>query len=131
MAYTPTEWQTGDVVTAEKLNKLEEGVLAASGGKLFVETEYVTDIGEDHDNGFKTIMDANNIFDAYRAGSNVVFHFAGLQESGGYVTEGYINLSGYFPDEEGSNQYQFSASPNWLGNVLIEDEKMFFTIYSD
>ena len=26
MAYTPTEWQTGDVITAEKLNKLEQGV---------------------------------------------------------------------------------------------------------
>lgn len=26
MAYIPTEWQNGDVITAEKLNKLEEGV---------------------------------------------------------------------------------------------------------
>ena len=30
MAYTPTEWQTGDVITAEKLNKAEEGIAAAS-----------------------------------------------------------------------------------------------------
>ena len=26
MAYTPTEWRTGDVITAEKLNKLENGI---------------------------------------------------------------------------------------------------------
>lgn len=26
MAYTPTNWECGDVVTAEKLNKLEEAV---------------------------------------------------------------------------------------------------------
>lgn len=26
MAYTPTQWHTGDVITAEKLNKLEQGV---------------------------------------------------------------------------------------------------------
>lgn len=26
MAYTPTEWNDGDVITAEKLNKLEQGV---------------------------------------------------------------------------------------------------------
>lgn len=26
MAYTPTEWQTGDIVTSAKLNKLENGV---------------------------------------------------------------------------------------------------------
>lgn len=30
MSYTPTAWQTGDVVTAEKLNKLEGGVAALS-----------------------------------------------------------------------------------------------------
>lgn len=26
MAYIPTQWKTGDVITAEKLNKLEQGV---------------------------------------------------------------------------------------------------------
>ena len=30
MAYDKTNWQTGDVVTAEKLNKLEDGVANAS-----------------------------------------------------------------------------------------------------
>lgn len=33
MAYTPTNWQTGDIVTAEKLNKLENGV---AGGNIFI-----------------------------------------------------------------------------------------------
>lgn len=32
MSYIPTEWQTGDIVTAEKLNKLEEGVASGGGG---------------------------------------------------------------------------------------------------
>lgn len=30
MAYTPTEWATGDVITAEKLNKAEGGIEANS-----------------------------------------------------------------------------------------------------
>ena len=30
MGYIPTEWETGDVITAEKLNKAEEGIAAAS-----------------------------------------------------------------------------------------------------
>ena len=34
MSYTPTEWNTGDVVTAEKLNKLENGVASSGGGIL-------------------------------------------------------------------------------------------------
>lgn len=29
MAYIPTEWQTGDVITAERLNKAENGIAAA------------------------------------------------------------------------------------------------------
>lgn len=32
MAYVPTEWKTGDIVTAAKLNKLEEAVANAGGG---------------------------------------------------------------------------------------------------
>ena len=31
MAYEPTNWKTGDVVTSAKLNKLEHGVAAGSG----------------------------------------------------------------------------------------------------
>lgn len=31
MSYTPTNWQTGDIITAEKLNKLENGVIDSSG----------------------------------------------------------------------------------------------------
>ena len=31
MSYTPTEWATGDVVTADKLNKIEEGIAGAVG----------------------------------------------------------------------------------------------------
>lgn len=26
MSYTPTEWKAGDIVTAEKLNKIEDGI---------------------------------------------------------------------------------------------------------
>lgn len=32
MAYTPTNWKSGDVITSAKLNKLEEGVANAGGG---------------------------------------------------------------------------------------------------
>ena len=51
MSYTPTEWQSGDIVTSTKLNKLENGVAAASGGGVLVvnvamneaQTAYVMD----------------------------------------------------------------------------------------
>lgn len=36
MAYTPTVWETGDVITAEKLNKAEQGIAAANADILIV-----------------------------------------------------------------------------------------------
>ena len=33
MAYTPTTWNDGDVITADKLNKLEQGVKRTEGRK--------------------------------------------------------------------------------------------------
>ena len=38
MAYTPTQWNTGDDVTATKLNKMENGIAnAGGGGSIFYE----------------------------------------------------------------------------------------------
>lgn len=36
MSYTPTQWATGDIITAEKLNKLENGVANAGGGGVLI-----------------------------------------------------------------------------------------------
>lgn len=38
MSYTPTNWQTGDIVTAEKMNKIEGGI--QSSGALVVPIEW-------------------------------------------------------------------------------------------
>lgn len=32
MSYTPNTWQTGDTITAAKLNKMEQGIANAGGG---------------------------------------------------------------------------------------------------
>lgn len=36
MAYTPTNWKDGDIISAEKMNKLEQGVAEGGGGVLLV-----------------------------------------------------------------------------------------------
>jgi len=51
MSYTPTEWANGDIVTAEKLNKLENGVAAGGGGSSDFTTAEVTVIN----NAYQTI----------------------------------------------------------------------------
>lgn len=43
MAYTPTEWTSGDIVTAAKLNHIEQGVVNA-GGIQITATETETSI---------------------------------------------------------------------------------------
>lgn len=61
MAYVPTEWKKGDIVTAAKLNKLEEGVANAGGGGVLVANIDTTTMTIDktwqeiHDAGFAII----------------------------------------------------------------------------
>lgn len=66
MGYIPTEWQTGDIITAEKLNKAEEGIAAAGS---FV----VTITGYDEET-YDAILSATwqEVFDALSAGKMVL-----------------------------------------------------------
>lgn len=36
MAYTPTNWKDGDIISAEKMNKLEHGVAEGGGGGVLL-----------------------------------------------------------------------------------------------
>lgn len=54
MAYTPTNWKNGDVVTSAKLNKLEQGVADAGGVLVCHEDETTRAL----DHTFKEIADA-------------------------------------------------------------------------
>ena len=57
MAYTPTVWATGDVITAEKLNKAEQGIADANG---IVCTITYDSVSENYtaDKAFSEICDA-------------------------------------------------------------------------
>lgn len=71
MSYTPTTWQTGDIVTSEKLNKLENGVANAGGGGALI--VYVDNTGTLD----KTWQE---IYDAFVSGA-VVLILAGQEEN--------------------------------------------------
>lgn len=45
MAYTPTNWKDGDIISAEKMNKLEQGVAEGGGGVLLVNVTESSDGG--------------------------------------------------------------------------------------
>lgn len=66
MAYTPTEWATGDVITAEKLNKAENGIAAAT--TVVCQVEF----SEDHSSA--TIDTAYSVIKTdFIAGKNIIF----------------------------------------------------------
>ena len=52
MSYTPTEWNTGDIVSSQRLNKLEEGVKDA------YEVMVINDNDETLDKTWQEIYDA-------------------------------------------------------------------------
>lgn len=65
MTYTPTEWKNGDTITAEKLNKLEDGVNSANSNS---NTLLVTFTGSDYDwIGDKTYGEILNAFESGKA----------------------------------------------------------------
>lgn len=55
MSYTPTNWQTGDTITAQLLNKMEQGIASAGGGGGVL---IATDTGGTLDKTWQEIFDA-------------------------------------------------------------------------
>lgn len=81
MSYTPTTWQTGDIVTSAKLNNIEQGI--ASGGVLVVNLDSDTSM---LDKTWQEIADAP--FAVIRASSS-----NGTKNA--YITESMSTPSGY------------------------------------
>ena len=113
MSYTPTEWKSGDVITSEKLNNLEQGVADASGGgggggTLVVEK---TLVGE----GYALGETWQTIYDAAKSGKAVLLR--NVYEEGGeydvsisYVTEVYLADGLYMVDAGNENYSATSAN---------------------
>lgn len=74
MAYIPTDWQTGDTITADKLNNIEQGIANASGAVI---------VGYTISNGTLTFDKTwQEIYDSITAGSICVAIF-NLEDFGG------------------------------------------------
>ena len=97
MAYTPTEWKNGDVITAEKLNKIEGGV--ANINSVFITNVTATKNGND----YNCVSDAtfNELKNAYNNG-NVIFVRLTVNENDGrpesYYTRETLHMTEYVSD---------------------------------
>lgn len=75
MSYTPTNWQTGDTITAEKLNNMESGIENANNPFIVTLTPTAEDFSGTMD---KTVGEIN---EAYEAGRKIVFRvYSGATE---------------------------------------------------
>lgn len=98
MSYEPTNWKTGDVVTSEKLNKLENGV--ANSGDLFVVKLYY-DAQQDKEVCDKTWEELNAIYD----GDTETFR----KPIYAYIADGDIAIGvfGNIYDSQGRREFMF------------------------
>ena len=60
MSYTPTNWQTGDTVTAEKLNNMEQGIELANDAFVITLTPTEQDYSGTIDKTYDEIVSAVN-----------------------------------------------------------------------
>lgn len=82
MSYTKTNWQSGDVISAEKLNKMEDGITSAYTTATSAEVKA--------DSLAETIIDFNNLETVEELGENDKV----LVNSGGSVKEADASLIG-------------------------------------
>lgn len=107
MAYEPTNWKAGDIVTSAKLNKIEQGI--ATGGKIVI-----ADLNQDNtlNKTWQEIHDADISFIKVVDNENI---FIMLVTEIGHNTNGYV-----FTDSHGDT---FEAdSPNDYPVFIIPDE---------
>lgn len=70
MPYTPTNWQTGDVVTSEKLNKIEQELANPSAGTIVAHVVLAED--SDQPNRRRLDITLQDLISALNAGKSVV-----------------------------------------------------------
>ena len=122
MAYTKTTWQDGDIITSEKLNKIEQGIYNTSSN------------GSENDNGsifyIDATMDANRtmslvknvtgqqILDAINSGKFVIMKVVPsfLQDNFSFVI--YSLVGSVFNSENGNYNFGFIEFTSGISIIL-------------
>lgn len=121
MSYTPINWQTGDVITAEKLNKMDND-WGVQNAQLFSESVTTAELGEGvygADMTFSQLIDADTIivtFDGTNYRCNKI-DFRGANYYGGFSESG--------PD---FSVYPFAIGSSYEGNSIYTETSGTYTV---
>lgn len=99
MGYTPTNWQTGDTITAEKLNNMESGIEAANEGEIL----HIT-VTENGHLDFTFSVPASEAWEALHAGKIPMMEFH-TQYGASILIQGFARASR--SDNGGYESYYF------------------------
>ena len=79
MAYTPTNWTTGDTITATAMNKIENGIANAGGGVSGLCTDTSGTLDKSY-NDIVAILEAGVIPFIFQNNTVYIFEFADVGE---------------------------------------------------
>lgn len=113
MAYEKTNWSSGDIITAEKLNHIEGGVESANSGSCAL-------IVTGTDSGSVEVLDKTwkEIHDAYVAGQSVLYHY--LNES--TLSDSYYNVVAVEKNSDAYNMWVWGDSQSFQYTALTEND---------
>ena len=83
MAYTPNEWKTGDVITAEKLNHIEQGI----------DPEFLVTMTLSQDSSEKLIVTVDKTFTEIKEAESAGKKITGLLNMGDFSFNSFVSLS--------------------------------------
>lgn len=125
MSYTPHTWQTGETVTAAKLNALEQGVASGGGGNLVVTMTIEYNTPGQNSATFTLNATWQDISAAIAAGKYVCSVSSGEQT----VQTQIVSYSSYVEDETTTyvigdfwdNYYTTNSQTGYPSRVVIEE----------
>lgn len=98
MAYVKTVWETGDVITAEKLNNMEGGIEAQ-------DPIILLGVYDANDDTITFDISAADMFSAIEAGKKVILHYP----KAGIIAEAFSNVLFISRASDGSDGYEYQA----------------------
>ena len=103
MAYTPTEWATGDVITAQKLNKMEQGIAGAGlqlYGPYFATKDITVPAGQGGPVACHAMEDENGISVTYPPiTADAIVMVTAAKITGGAIMTGFAGPSVIYTDD--------------------------------